>query len=253
MPDPRRLAAVVEGQTEVLFLERLLRECANTNQICIRSVLAQGGRSAPRTVVEIKADSESGQPYYVLVYCSGTDSRVPTDVLDNYVGWANKGYVGIIGLRDLYPQPLARAFHVRQRMSYRQRTRPIKVVNILAIAEVEAWFVAEATHYCKVNAGLTAPVVVSTLGFDPAVHDVETIGHPADELHRVYSSAGLAYRKDRNQINRTVDSLDMAEIAFVVAPRVPALGILVDAILAFLNGASWNELIPSLSTPPQPA
>ncbi len=250
MPDPtRKIAFVVEGQTELQFVRELLVSCAAENQLHIKSVVASGGRGGPRTLVEVTAESDRGQPYFALIYCSATDSRVASDVLDNYEGWRRKGFVGIVSLRDLYPLLAADAPRVRRQMTFGQKTKPIRIVNVLSIAEVEAWFLAETTHYARIHSGLSAQSAAATLSFDAAVEDVEARLHPSQDLHDVYATVGLAYSKRRNAIARTVAAIDFHELALTVAPRVPALNLLVETVLRFLGGASWNEDVSDGATP----
>jgi hypothetical protein len=51
----KKLAVFVEGQTELLFIERLLEEAAGKNNIAIEKRQAFGGRSTERTLKVIEA------------------------------------------------------------------------------------------------------------------------------------------------------------------------------------------------------
>lgn len=103
--------------------------------------------------------------------------------------------------------------------------------------ETEAWFIAEYTHFEKIDDSLNCQFVKSQLKFDPEVIDVETINHPSRTLHQIYQLAGKRYRKKEWETRRTVNALDYARLYLEVRERVPRFALLVDHIDAFLSHA----------------
>jgi hypothetical protein len=89
---------------------------------------------------------------------------------------------------------------------------PLMPELIMAIMEIEAWFLAESTHFFKIDEKLTSEFIESRLGFNPATEHMESRDQPSQDLHNVYSLVGLAYSKSRRQVERTVDALDLRHL-----------------------------------------
>jgi hypothetical protein len=106
---------------------------------------------------------------------------------------------------------------------------------VLGVMEIEAWFIAEHTHFERMHASLTTATVSAHLGYDPAIHDVQVVPEPAAELRNVYSTVGLGYAKKRNQIERTVNRLDYALLYLSIRTRVPDFDVLANCIDRFLS------------------
>jgi hypothetical protein len=121
------------------------------------------------------------------------------------------------------------------------------VVFILAIMEIEAWFLAEHTHLQKLNPCVTPATVKSWFGFDPACDNMELRDMPALDMSRTYFIGGAQYRKDRDTLQKTVDYLDYArlylrakssyfpELYLDLADQYPDLGLLVSTISDFIK------------------
>ncbi len=73
-----KLAIFVEGQTEQIFAERLIRYSGREKNIGIQVQCLSGGRKgSARTVTEITGTSEiTHQDYFILIFDCGNDSRV---------------------------------------------------------------------------------------------------------------------------------------------------------------------------------
>ena len=164
----RRLAIFVEGQTEQEFMAKLVLELAR-RRVRIEKGKARGGRGAPRrfTVIEAAA-ADRGQEYYVLIVDCGTDNRVKSDIRDNYDSLARRGYSAIIALHDVYPNARSDIPKIRMGFAYRLKTEPVRVLHVLGVMEVEAWFLAEHTHFPRLHSALTLPYIIANAGFDPS-------------------------------------------------------------------------------------
>jgi hypothetical protein len=64
------------------------------------------------------------------------------------------------------------------------RTSLIPVDFVLAVMEIEAWFLAETTHYARIDPAITMAAIKSTLGFDPENDDLQRRPSPAEDLLR---------------------------------------------------------------------
>jgi hypothetical protein len=233
-----RMAVFVEGYTEVKFVKRLVEEIAGHNNVLIehREIRGGGKDSGIRRTMGLveTARSDTGQEYYILIVDCGGDEQVKTRIREEHENLTKKGYSRIIGLRD-----------VRSRFTYAEiprlelnlprfiKTSLIPVEFILAIMEIEAWFLAETTHYARIDPAITVAAIKSTLGFDPENDDLEQRPHPAEDLRRCYAIAGKDYLKGRAE--DTVNALDFAELYCNLTAKIARLKRLTDIINEFLR------------------
>ena len=232
-----KLVIFVEGQTEQLFVERLILEIAGARRVVVEKRQAFGGKRLQRRIrlVEAKAPVSDERWFALIVDCSA-DSRVKSDIVEQYASLAAKGYSGIIGIRDVYPAVLrADIQKLRDGLRYRVKTNPIEVLLVLAVMEIEAWFLSEHSHFGRLDAGLTLDIIRNNLHFDPSVYDMQLRDNPADDLDTIYRLVGKAYSKRRDRVARTVEALDFATIYLDVATRFPDLQALVDRVDQFLS------------------
>ncbi|MBO1056310.1 MAG: hypothetical protein HEQ27_07190 [Dolichospermum sp. JUN01] len=96
----KKLAIFVEGKTEQIFVNKLLREIAGTINISIE-IQSQEGRKFVEVIM--KDIETSATKFFVLIYNSGSDIRVASDMKKQYKKLTESGYERIIGLRDIYP------------------------------------------------------------------------------------------------------------------------------------------------------
>ena len=154
----RRLAIFVEGLTEELFVERFLTETTRNRGVRIEKLRASGGKVAKRSFTRVTSSADSPHlKVYVLIVNCGADNRVKSEISDQYDSLVAKGYKTIIGIRDAYPQ--AKKFtevpNLRKSLAYKIRPKPCDVIFVLAVMEIEAWFISEHTHFPRISAKLT--------------------------------------------------------------------------------------------------
>ena len=232
----KKLAVFVEGQTEQLFIERLITEIAGANAIAIEKRKLTGeSRSISHWVRLWASAPDPGREYFVLIIdCSGYN-RVKSDILDNYNSLVSSGYSAIVGIRDVFPEfNQADINKLRSGLNYGLKTKPIRVVFALGVMEIETWFICEHTHFGRVHPALTTASIKANLGFDPSVDDIQLRLSPSADLDAIYNLVGQRYKKDRRSIQLTVNRLDYGFLYFSVLHRLPDLNMLVESINAFL-------------------
>jgi hypothetical protein len=230
----RKLAVFVEGYTEVVFMAKLVEEVAGKNNVLIEHREIRGGSTTKRTMRRIKAARPgTGQEYFVLIYDCGGDETVKKRILEEHQNLTKEGYSSIIGLRDVRPKfTHADIPKLEANLPKYVKTSLIPVVFVLAIMEIEAWFLAEATHYQKIDAAITVAAIKATLGFDPESDDMEQRLAPADDLNKCYAIGGKNYVKHRAQ--DTVDALDYALIYVRLREKFRYVERLMGALETFL-------------------
>lgn len=230
-----RLAVFVEGYTEVVYVERLIEEIAGQNRVLIEHREIRGGRRVPLRIMTIKAAKPStGQQYFVLLVDCGGDDSVKTRIREQHKNLTRSGYSKIIGLRDVRPKfTYAEIPRLEAGLPTYIDTSLIPVTFILTIMEIEAWFLAETTHFQRIDPSITVVAIKATLGFDPENDDMEQRLTPADDLNNCYHIGGKTYVKHDAQL--TVNALDYASIYMELLNKFNYLKRLIDDIDAFLT------------------
>ena len=228
------MAIFVEGQTEQLFVSKLLIEIAGEKNISIDQEKAVANHGN-RFFSVIEASKNLDKKYYVLIRDSGNDELVKSDIRDACENLAKKNYEKILGLRDVYPKTFADIPKLELGLKYAMPTRFIPIHIILAIMEVEAWFLAETTHFSRIHPSLTNDRIRRNLNFDPETDDVERRPHPSQDLDDIYGLAGFAYNKKKAKIQRTIEVLDYGAIYLTLVDKVRNLKKFIDEINSFLD------------------
>lgn len=229
MPDAK-LALFVEGQTEQIFLERFLREILATDDLRIISDRVSGGRKYDRMLIEITSENERGQRYFVLIRDCSADERVASEIREAYADLVAQDYSKIIAVRDLRPHSRQDKHRVVSGFQSVVPISPVPVILVLAIMEIEAWFIGECSHFPRIDGNLSIDKVERYVGYDPCECDVERVDWPASDLHKAYGSVGLYYDKSRYSVERTVNALDINYVRGELRERVPSVRQLIDEI-----------------------
>ena len=233
----KKLAVFVEGQTEQIFIEKLLVEAAGKSNIAIEKRQALGGQAAKRRLKLIEASTpDFGHRYLAQIVDCGGDNRVKSDIRDRYEGLVAQGFETIIGVRDVFRDvAYAEIPLLRKGLSLYLKTNPVNVTFVLGVMEIETWFITEHTHLQKLHPSLTPSLIKSRLGFDPSIDDIQLRPHPTEDLANIYRLAGLKYTKDKNRVQKTVSVLDYERIYLDLPSKLPDLKTLVDTINKFLT------------------
>lgn len=229
-----KLGIFVEGQTELLFVERLLQEIANANQLTMELFGASGGASGPLRMTYLRGCRSADAKHYVQIVNCQSDGNVKPYIRDRYAQLAGANFWGAIGLRDVFPLSSAQVPYLRSALPQGIQTKPVKVEFILGVMEIEAWFIAETSHFLRLSPILTSANIAAHVGFDPAVIDLQTRLNPAADLNSIYHLAGLAYTKRQKNCMRTVDNLDCARLYCEIGDRFLDLRNLIQIIDKFL-------------------
>ena len=233
-----KIAIFVEGQTEGMFAVQLLKEIVGRHNILIKEEKLRGQPNSDRAYYILSASiRDTGYPCYALVVnCSGGGERVVSVIRENYDTLVANGFQAIIGLRDVYPDVTYEELpQLREGLKKYLKANPIGVVFVLAVMEIEAWFIAEYTHFARVNHQLTMARIRGKVGFDPSRDDVGLRGHPARDLDQIYSLVGWRYKKHQMEVRRTLNLLDFGQIYLVLGERILDLKNLNDSIDQFFS------------------
>lgn len=199
----KRAAIFVEGQTEAVFVRALLQEMAGARGVSFLGEKQFGG------VFQQEYRSENtGAEFEVLIANCCNDGKVVSSIRERYISLVAAGYQLILGLRDLFPFTPGDLARLQTGMASVMPTGGIPAHVVVAVAEVEAWFIEEVTHFARVHIDLTEEAIEHATGYKLSDRVAETLPHPADTLDKAYQIVGFSWKKRLNQVERTVQSLD---------------------------------------------
>jgi hypothetical protein len=216
-----KAAIFVEGQTERIFAEHYVKEILGRSLAAVETRRAVGGANHKRRLTLLKGQSaRAHHECFIMIVDCGCDNRVVSDIRDNYHSLCAAGFHMILGIRDVYPNfSYGEIPRLRSTLSSFLPSKPIAVEIILAVMELEAWFMGEHTHFARLNPALTLERIREKLGFDPSADDLERRAHPAADLNAIYKLAGVSYDKSRACVQRTVGNLDLKRMRAETAAR----------------------------------
>ncbi|MEM9541386.1 MAG: hypothetical protein AAGA60_18045 [Cyanobacteria bacterium P01_E01_bin.42] len=171
--------------------------------------------------------------------------HVVSDIRKQDLSLSKSGYQKIIGLRDLYPKALAEKRKLEQsidgaikgflKISNPDKTIRIPIRVILAVMEIEAWFLAEHNFLARLDERLTPDFILKHYGFDLRTIDIETREHPSQDLDEIYQLIDRTYNKSLRTAQEIVAYLDYKSLYLELAKTVPQLQKLIDEIDRFMQ------------------
>ncbi|MEZ2275341.1 MAG: DUF4276 family protein [Microcoleus sp.] len=233
---PKKIACFVEGQTEQIFVERLFQEIAGHKKISIETFKFQG-RKDNRRIQSLQQSIKKDAPFFVLLYNCDCDSQVLSDIRKEHDRLTNSGYEKIIGLRDLYPQPLEKKQEIEK--GIRGFLKPLQKIGVpiyvvLAVMEVEAWFLAEWNYLAKIDNRLTCDFILQKCGLDLRILDPEQRAHPSQDLDEIYRLVSRNYDKSEKASQEIINNLDYELLYLHLVNSVKQLKRFIDEIDSFL-------------------
>jgi len=242
----KKAAFFVEGESELEFMSKLLVEIAGQKRITIvQHKLFGGGKSGiSRGIQYIGRQTASNEEFQAWIYNCSADNRVNTDILDNHETLKNQGFDYIIGLKDLRGDKngvsLSLSDLPRMELADRviARMSSIPTSLIIAVMEIETWFLSETNHYPLIDQNLNQTLIASnqsSLGFNPFTDDLTLRVQPAEDLRKIYRLVRKTYNKKKNVRIRTINALDYSNIYFNLRNNILKIDDLISSIDDFLT------------------
>lgn len=211
-----KIAIFVEGRTELELVVRILEAMCGSRGVKITTLIQRNGQ-----LHFLKIRGNDGTVAAMVANCS-SDGQVKTQIVDRYQSLVDAGYTHIIGLRDLYPIEKHDFNRLVITMKAGLPNTPVPVEIVIAVNEVESWFIDELSHFQRIHNALTVTRIVAS-GFDIINTFGDAWDHPAEVLHEIYRLEGLSYRKRSSQIDRTINALDIDLLYCDAVKRSPSL------------------------------
>ncbi|WP_052181015.1 DUF4276 family protein [Alistipes sp. ZOR0009] len=239
----KKIAFYVEGQTEQFFINKLLIEIAGQKNIQIELQQFQGIGKAKRTIYPKSTANPQNPQHFALIFDCMGDGGVKPRIIEDASSLLAQGYSEVIGLRDLYPLTDITRFEdelINGTIRKGRRITPALPNDtsiVIAIREIEDWFIAECNHYSHIDASLTLNSgQITSIGFNPQTDDLTTRSNAAaEDLRTIYQLVNKTYNKSKDKVERTVECLDYCNIYLNTKYRFLKLQELIDKIDRFLS------------------
>lgn len=216
----KKLAIFVEGNTELLFIEKLIFEIAGFHRVSVQRQVLHGG-----AIQELYATGvgQTDAEFQVLITNCECDGKVKPAILERISSLHEKGYEKILGVRDVFPVSRDDLEKLRQGVQSGLDKLPVPSNIVLAVMEIETWFIAEWTHFSKVNPLLTPAAIKTKHGIDLQGVSAEVIDRPARLLAEIYEVVGQEYKKKAKDAYAVVSRLDYTHLYMNVRETHPSL------------------------------
>jgi hypothetical protein len=225
----RKLAIFVEGQTELIFVQRYVEEIAGAHRISFATA------EYHETILGLRLTPSSGaEDLFVLIVNCGNDEKVASVMLESYARLKAEGYERVLGLRDLFPKRRSDLARILADSHNLMQPYSGEMEVYVAVEEIEAWFLQEEFHYLRIDPSITKDRIRHALNFDINSQCAEQFRHPAKLLDRAYQLGGARYRKKKWEATRTSYSLDYNNLYINLTNILPSLARFTMAIDAFV-------------------
>ncbi len=209
-----KIAIFVEGLTEDIFVQALLREYFNPGAIQIKSAKSLG-KTTWISFTFVDDAQQYGEHFCLIVDASG-DESVLSKLKDNYVQMHERGYIAFFGLRDLKSEAFKK-FGERIIQGAQDTVDGFEKQNDVyfhfAKMETEAWFLAEPGVFERIDSRLTLKTIEQAIGMNlDEVDPQEDVPNPATIVRRIHRLVGLRYSKKKKEVYRLVSRLDWEEL-----------------------------------------
>ena len=207
-----KIAFFVEGKTERIFIEKFLDSYYTHPFFNVESQELRGGRAK---IVNKSNYEDENLKYSFLIFDVGGDGSVTSAIFERSENLINShGYNHIFGIRDLYPNHRDHLDLVKT--TFNEIFQNDKILNdfslIIAIMEIEAWFLADYPFFLKVDNRLTASKINETLNINIENDELENYRHPAKIIDEIYKIVGRRYKKRESDSHSICSHIDFDEL-----------------------------------------
>jgi len=228
----KKIALFVEGQTDQIFTEKLIREIIGKHGFSITNFKFLGGiKSIRKPLLLTTQNKKIDVEYYFVIYNCGGDDKVQSDIHERLDSLQEESFSLVIGIRDVYPETDIEKLKNYLYFGISLKT-DISVRTILAVNEIEAWFLAEETHYPKISERISLKTANEIAGIDVSKDNTESIFHPSETLKQIYMRGKTTYDKSKEKVQRTVETLNYENLYINVRNRNNSL----NELLTCLDG-----------------
>lgn len=216
-----KTAIYVEGVTEAGFVYQMIGEKYQWDWTRLRmECLNLIPKEASCDLRDIGLEEA---PDYFLIYDSGSDTSVVSDIREKYQGHKDQGFDKVVGLRDVFSESYIELYgrqqsqehisefinDIQEPFSELDNTGFIRVR--FAIMETEAWLLAMNDVFKKIDGQLDEKGLMNLAQVDICQDPQTCYFHPFTKLEDIFKSIGRNYSKHWREIKEIVFKLKWAD------------------------------------------
>jgi len=204
----KKIGIFVEGQTERIFVVKFLTEYLGGEHNFSRREIKFSNEN--RTELIGERHFPNAEYYFLIFDCSGDGNVLPAlyDRAENMI--LNQNFCFPIALKDLYDNPRDKKGEIInhferniEKFCFKDKLR-----FVLAIMELEAWFLADPNVFSKISPQLTPAYINDSINVNLLQINSESLPHPSETINRIYQLLGQSYKKTEDQAYQITERLD---------------------------------------------
>jgi len=204
----KKIGIFVEGQTDRIFVVKFLSEYLGGEHKFSR--LERKFKNKNRDEFITKRIYPEAK-YFILIFDSSGDGNVLPALYERAENMIqNQNFEYLIALEDLYNRPRNKKKLIISKFEER-----IKVFRfhdrlrfVLAIMELESWFLADANVFSRINNILTPEYIHEKININLLAINPESLPHPAETINKIYKLLDQSYKKTKDQAYQITERLD---------------------------------------------
>jgi hypothetical protein len=234
----KKIALYVEGQTEQVLLNHLIKTWWGFTGIKIENIKICGDRGSKCKVGDYSPDVTVEPDNFFLIIDVDGEGSLASSIAKRANRQHEQAYE-IIGLRDLYAQDYEKRSsnrveevcheilgNIKKALKIMKCTWPEKIDIFFSIMETEAWLLAFSNALAKWAKNLNHPTPT----------DIESIARPSVVIDQIGKNAGRGHHKSYNGIVSFVSPITREDIVEVYeSNRVPSFSRFWKKILCSTN------------------
>ena len=205
-----KVVIYVEGITEAGFVYQLIGEKYQWDWTKVHvDCLNLDPQDAANDLRDFGLDDASD---YFLIYDSGSDTSVVSDIRGKFQGHMDLGFDKVVGLRDVYSENYINLYgrrldqqnivdfikDIQEPFEELDNTGFIRVQ--FAVMETEAWLLALSDVFQTIDKSLDADGLKTKASFDVNNDPQTEYFHPYAKLEEIFKSVGKSYSKHCLQV-----------------------------------------------------
>ncbi|BBE50959.1 hypothetical protein OYT1_ch1402 [Ferriphaselus amnicola] len=225
----KTIVFVVEGQTELIFTQQFIDKLVSLSSV---HVTHQKLRNGIVSTIGCRGVSIENADIVITILNAEGDNSVNSYILSRWQEFKKKNVYAVYGLRDRYSGSGVPIDYRALEAFFEEKSREwgIYVRLIVAVEEIEAWFLAVPSFFQRIDENLTEQRVIEILGSEISDGVVESIRHPAQSINRVLNSVSKRYTKRLDDTYSIATKLDYDCLYLEKSADIQALKKFVDAL-----------------------
>lgn len=207
-----KLGIFVEGQTELIFLEKFFKEYLGYHKVSIESFKLYG-----KKFIQIRGKTIMSESLlYVQIFNAGNDEKAISALKERCENMVNNGFHYLFVLRDVFPNKRTEIpiIHTYFDKLFKNSSCKEIVRLILAIMEIESWFLADYNVFSRISPFLSPEYINERIGINLIEQNPEQLDHPSKTINEIFKIIGFRYSKHSDQVYKIVNSLDYAFLLY---------------------------------------